>query len=36
MGAFSRAKWLIYKKHECFNTEQMFTNVEQMDEIMNI
>lgn len=36
MGVFNRAKWLIYKKFECFNIEQMFINVEQMDEVMNI
>lgn len=36
MGVFDRAKWLIYKKLECFNIEQMFINVEQMDGVMNI
>lgn len=35
MGAW-RAKGLIYKKPECLNIEQMFINVEQMDEIWNI
>lgn len=36
MGAFNRAKCLIYKKHECFNIEQMFINVEQTGGVMNI
>lgn len=36
MGVFNRAKWPSYKKLECFNIEQMFINVEQMDEVMNI
>ena len=36
MGVFNRAKWLIYKNLECFIIEQMFINVEQMDEVMNI
>lgn len=33
MEAFSRARQLIYKKHECFNIEQMFIRVEQVDEM---
>ena len=36
MGVFGRAKWLIKKKLECLNIKQMFINVEQMDEVMNI
>lgn len=36
MGAFTGATCLIYKKHECFNIDQMFINVEQAGGVMNI
>lgn len=36
MGAFNRQKCLIYKKHEGFNIEQMFINVQPTGGVMNI